>query len=353
MNKDQQELPSPAEGIPESIATKAETIAKLLPNLTSLGVVSEFLKSKQLHHSAGSWEEMYTKRILPALRQNKLSIKDLIRLLGDAEEFGRAHVFLYRAKKEDIANSVRPDRIKSVCQKLGQSDVLKTPLVVELPEKPTLAEIRAEDSLGHQCWVFKIVETRREKKYLGETIQGNVLRKEWEFHDYRAVNVARLHASGFLEVRIQSHANNSTQYSGDVSAIWKALKEFLPHSAFATFPLAKAKKRLWDNRKGLKDRIRFSDSVLRNGLGNTLIASTGAEQGDLFSDSGAAGSIDHFLKHGAHCDSTNVWWRRREDVTGREIHMLLSGLENEFAVTAYCTRTEYEYVLNELRINNR
>ncbi len=296
---------------------------------------------------------MFTKRILPALRQNKLSIGELVRLLGEAEEFGRAHVFLYRAKKEDIASYTRPDRIRSVCQKLGCADIFSVPLVVELPQNPTLAEVREEDSAGHRCWVFKIVETRREKKYLGETVHGNVLRKEWELHDYRAVNVARLHASGFLEIRIQSHASTSTQYSSEVAAIWKTLKEFLPHDAFATHPLGKAKKRLWENRKELKDKLRFSDSVLRNGLGNTLIASTGAEQGDLFNDSAAAGSIDYFLKHGARCDSTNVWWRRKEDVTGREIHMLLSGLDNEFALTASCARAEYEYVLNELRVHSR
>ena len=138
-----------------------------------------------------------------------------------------------------------------------------------------------------------------------------------------------------------------------MTAIWNLLKDFLPPALFTPFSLAKAKKRLWDNREELKDRIRFSDSVLRNGLGSTLIASTGPAQGDLFNDSGAAGSIDHFLKHGAHCDSTNVWWRRREDVTGRETHMSLSGLNNEFALTANCTRAEDQYVLNELRINSR
>ncbi len=37
MNKDQDELPLAGEGIPESVAAKAGTIAKLLPNLTSLG----------------------------------------------------------------------------------------------------------------------------------------------------------------------------------------------------------------------------------------------------------------------------------------------------------------------------
>ena len=84
-----------------------------------------------------------------------------------------------------------------------------------------------------------------------------------------------------------------------------------------------------------------------------IAASTGTEQADLFKDSGASGSIDHFLDKGAHCDAENIWWVRRGGVIDREIHTLLSGENNEFAVTAACTRTEYEYVLNELRIFNR
>jgi hypothetical protein len=73
----------------------------------------------------------------------------------------------------------------------------------------------------------------------------------------------------------------------------------------------------------------------------------------LFDDSGAAESIDKFRGHGAHCDSSNIWFRPVEGIFTREIHVLVSGLSNEFAVTANCTRTEYEYVLNELRTCNK
>jgi hypothetical protein len=33
--------------------------------------------------------------------------------------------------------------------------------------------------------------------------------------------------------------------------------------------------------------------------------------------------------------------------------MILSGLNNEFAIPANCMKFEYEYVLNELRVNSK
>jgi len=66
-----------------------DSIFGLLRPATSLAVVSDFLKSKNLRFSATSWEEMKEKRILPAIRQQKISLADLKQLLSEAEEFGR------------------------------------------------------------------------------------------------------------------------------------------------------------------------------------------------------------------------------------------------------------------------
>ena len=324
----------------------------LLPNLTSLSVVSEFLKSKGVPHSAGSWEEMRDKRLLPYLHSRKITLAEIIRLLGEAEEYGRSHVFLYSAKRKDVEACLEKQNIRSLCQKLGHATVLTEALIVDLPQKPTLTEIREETIDDQRRWVFKIIEARREKQFVSERTEGDRIIKEWVLKDVRAVNVARLHASGFLEVRIQSHLN-STKYEADLRRMLLILKDFLPPKFFLPFSLAKAKGQLWEQRDSLKKKIRFSDSTMTNQFGTTLIASTGAEEADLFADSGATGSIDHFLGHGAHCDSSNVWWRPLEGQSNREIHMLLSGLNNEFAITANCTKLEYEYVLNELRVHSK
>jgi hypothetical protein len=347
------ELPNLAvESLPKVTLEKLGLIMKLLPDMTSLSVVSEFLKSKGLPHSAGSWEEMHDKRIAPYLNSQKITLQDLIHLLGEAEEFGRSHVFLYSAKKKDVDALMEQGKIHSLCQKLGHAKLLTGALVVDLPTKPTLTEIREENVGGQARWVFKIIEARREKQFVKEMTDGDRLIKEWLWTNVRAVNVARLHATGFLELRIQSRLN-STKYEADVNKFWMLLKDFLPPDIFKPFSMASAKAQLWDKRDSLKKKIRFSDSTMSNTFGTILIASTGAEEADLFADSGATGSIDHFLGHGAHCDSSNVWWRPVEGQFTREIHMLLSGQNNEFAITANCTKLEYEYVLNELRVHSK
>jgi hypothetical protein len=349
---DQDELGLPDVRLSRTNLEKARLITDLLSRATSLGVVSEFLKTKGLHHSAGSWDEMREKRIVPAIGRQKLTFGDFTKLLSEAEEFGRNHTFVYQGKQAEVKKFAERNHISAVCKKLGQTQALNGTVLLDLPDQPTITEIREDTSNGRPCWVFKIVETREEREFLGETMENNRVRREWAIKSARAVNVARLHESGFLEIRIESHTN-STLYAADLTRIWKMLHEYLPPAAFKPVSLSKAKKALWDNRTAKDRKIRFSDSIMRNDYGTTIAASTGTEQADLFKDSGASGSIDHFLDHGAYCDSENIWWLPRDGVTEREVHMLLSGENNEFAITAACTRAEYEYVLNELRVLNR
>jgi len=350
---DQDELPAlKIDGLPRATVEKLELIVRLLQEMTSIQVVSEFLKSKGLAHSAGSWQDIRDKRIGPYLTSQKISIQDLIKLLGEAEEFGRTHVFLFTAKKTDAEACMDETKIRNLAQRHGVTNALSETLVLDLPEKPTLVAIRHETENNQARMVLKLIESREERELVDTRTEGRRIIKEWEIKNIRAVNVARLHSSGLLEIRIQSHLN-STKYEEDLNKIRMALKDFLPPNVFSPFSLAKAKAHLWESRETLKKKIRFSDSTMSNSFGTTLVASTGAEEADLFNDKGATGSIDHFLGHGAHVDSSNIWWLPVDGVCDREIHMLLSGLNNEFAITANCTKIEYEYVLNELRVHSK
>lgn len=350
---DQNELGINDEGLPGTTLERIAMVMKLLSETTSISVVSEYLKSKGLHHSAGSWAELNDKRILPAVHMRKLTFDDLSRLLSECEEYGRTNTFLYSVPKVDVPRLMEKATLERVCKRLGCSEALDGIEVQNMPEKPTLTQIRHEDRDTHKCVVFKIVEKRRERLFLGESEEGDVVTKRWRNRDVRAVNVGCLHASGLLEIRIRSHLS-SRQYSKDLNRIWQLLKDFLPPTLFKPYSLDKAKSRLWENKKSLKKMLRYSDTTLRNRKGNTIIASTGTESATLFDDDGTTGSLDHFLEHGgAYCDSSNIWWRPVDGILSREIHMLLSGLNNEFAITAECSKGEYEYVLNELRNHSR
>jgi hypothetical protein len=348
----QDELGLPDDRLSGPSFEKARLVTELLSRVTSLGVVSEFLKARGLRYSAGSWEEMRDKRVVPAIGRQKLTIRDLAGLLSEAEEHGRNHTFLYQGKPADIKKLLDRNYLSNISKRLGHTQALNGPMLVDLPKEPILTEIREDASHGRPCLVFKITETREEREFVEETMVNNRIRREWVVNRVRAVNVVRLHESGFLEIRIQSRSN-TTQYAADLNRIRTMLRDYVPPILFKPISLSKAKKALWDNRTAKNRKIRFSDSVMRNAFGTTIAASTGTEQADLFKDSGASDSIDHFLHNGAHCDAENIWWLRRDRVTDREIHTLLFGENNEFAITAACTRAEYEYVLNELRLFNR
>jgi hypothetical protein len=61
-----------------------------------------------------------------------------------------------------------------------------------------------------------------------------------------------------------------------------------------------------------------------------------------------------FLSHDAHCDASNIWFKAGPgSVPARDLHVLLAGDVNEFAITARCSETDFEYALSELRSLNR
>jgi hypothetical protein len=353
MNKGQEELalksPPPSKTTLETI----DAILEILKSATSLAVVSDFLKSRNLRFSAGSWDEMKQKRIIPAIRKQKITLADLKRLLAEAEEFGRSHIFLYKVPADQVTKFFDENNLRAIAKRAGLENVLDEPKVLVLPANPTLTEIRREDSKGNQSLILKIVESRNEQQLKDVKAEGDQILRTYVITKVRAVNVVRLHASGFLEMRLQSHAN-STKYAADIVRIWTVIKEILPNRIFSEFSLGKVRKQLLGRRDELRKVVRFSDSVMRNSNGITISASTGEVQTDLFKDGGAAGdSIDTFLKSGARCDSTNVWWLPDNGESGRQIHCNLGGQDNEFAIPANCTRGEYEYVLNKIRVLSR
>ena len=77
-------------------------------------------------------------------------------------------------------------------------------------------------------------------------------------------------------------------------------------------------------------------------------------EADLADDDGTTSSLDAFLDHEAYCEEQNVWFKELPGgLPGRDIHVLLKGQINEFALTARCDRSEFDYVLNEIRILNK
>ncbi|PPS23998.1 hypothetical protein BVY11_28425 [Pseudomonas amygdali pv. morsprunorum] len=90
-------------------------IYRLLKQATSQQVIKDFLRSKGIPVSAQNWDDLYDKRIEPALREKRFSVSDLRGLLQTVEEFGRQHSFLFQCA---------PDRAQKL---LSKADLLRSP----------------------------------------------------------------------------------------------------------------------------------------------------------------------------------------------------------------------------------
>ena len=337
-----------------STLKRAKTILRLLEQNTSIQIVSDFLKTKGLHHSAGSWGDIKDKRILPCLKDNSLSVDELEALLINTEEFGKQHTFLYQCSKKRTANLIDSDRIASTLKSLSLGHLFESSEIIEHPKQVTVSDIRLDTVNKEPCLTIKLIETRWSIKYIGEQIKNNVITKQWQRVNERAVNVIRLHTDGLLEIRVASHSNSS-QYDHELVKIWDTIEEIIPREGFSEVSLTKAKNKLLEDKLLLKNKIRFTTATLRNDYGNQIKAAAGSKHFDLSDDDGVQGSIDEFIRHEGYCDNTNIWFIKNEKTKtpAHNLHVLISGMLNEFAVPANCINNDYEYALREIRSLNK
>lgn len=328
-------------------------IVKLLDETTNLDVVRGFLKSKGEHFSAGSWQEMHDKRIVPAVRKGAVTVGELVALLAQAEEFGGTHSFLFKCSAANARHLLTEESVKAAVKKMGLADILENPRVLDQPQEATVSAVRWDTDKRGRCLVAKVIERRQklvpQPAENGEANDdGEFVEKRWRKVPVRTVNVMRLYASGLLEVRIQAHSHAS-DYTQAISSLWNLLSALFPPAGFDSLSLAKAKNELYRRKDEFKSLVRFSDSTLRDDMGAVITAGTGSEQSSLFANKCAAEGVGAFLKAGGHCDEFNIWWLAQKNaLPSADIHMLISGQPNEFSVTGSCSKDDFEYAFDRL-----
>lgn len=326
---------------------KIELIMKLLEQTSNKNAVVELLKSKNLSFS-GTWPELTEKRVIPAVQDNKLSISELTNLLATSEEHGRQHVFLYKLKPE-LIDSLTPEALTPILHTLGLDSLLKAPAVLDEPDEPTISDVRW-DSDG--ALTIKVISKRVQREPVDEKLDAEgyiVLR--YKPTTSRAVNLVKINPNGLVEVRISSKSN-STRYQEDVNNLLDMLKDIIPSAKLKAHPISlyPSKNNIWERREELSGIIRFSDATLKNDSGYTLRAATPDRESDLLKDSGVRDSMANFKGGNVHCDSNNLFFSQREgyDTPSREVHVLMTGEYNEFAITTHCKSEDYKYVLQRV-----
>ncbi|KPH89194.1 hypothetical protein AMS57_18270 [Pseudoalteromonas undina] len=329
-----------------NIKGQVEAILKLLEQTTSKDVLTDFLKEKQLHFS-GTWEELFSKRVYPAVESSEIKLEELVELLAKSEETGRQHIFLYQLPESELGN-LSSEKLLEKLKIANLSTLLANPLVLDKPEEPTISAVRFDKD---GCFVLKAISTRTRYEYIGDVVENDILQKRYNIIKSRAISLFKLHTSGLVEIRISSKSH-TTKYQEDVDAFLKMLEPIVPRLKVTSFPLClfNAKNKIWENKNTLSDVLRFSDATLKNNNGTTLRAATGDRDSDLLDDKAAASSMEQFTGDDVYCETNNIFFKKvkGQEVPSREVHVLMSGEVNEFTITAYCKDSDYEYILKNL-----
>lgn len=330
---------------------KTEELLDLLEAATKLDVVREFLRTKSVPHSAGSWKAMREK-LNTYLGEGAVTVPELVKLLTLAEECGDQHIFLYFCSKEIAAELLDRNRVHAVLDRKKLSHLLARPDIRTLPEVPTIVDVRWDTAGVDVSLTIKEVETHTRRKLVKNTVHKKHYYRIYTNEQVRAVNVAKLHRSGILEVRVQSR-DNTTKYDADVLRLFRQIGEFFPMSEFNEISLTKAKDTMWAKRAELGHLLRYTNASICDEEGNILSAATGSNKNDL-SKSKAGQSVDHLLEadRNAYCSESNLWFIKSDHLSSA-VHVLMQGEAHEFALTAKCSAEDYEYVLNQIRHFNR
>ncbi|MEB0129737.1 hypothetical protein [Pseudomonas sp. CCI2.4] len=330
---------------------RAKSVFELLQEATTQQVVKDFLKEKGVHFSAANWDDMFVSRVMPALESTKLALTDLESLLRDVEEHGRQHIFLFKCKPEDAAKILSEKRVMQIAQTQGFSNLLSQPIYVHMPDEPEIVDIRLKTSPNGKVILgltVKIIECRESSKLVDDDFDQLTARrtKVWEITKKRAVSIAHLSNEGLLEIRVASR-DNSTKYHEQVSELIRLTNKFIPIGSFEPISLSKAKATLHEKKPEFDGVVRYTSSTATNDMGISMNLSAANMSNNLMENDGSAGAMREFLAKKGYVTGSNIWFIMPDDTTN-EIHVILNGEVNEFAVKASCTPRDYSYVLGKI-----
>lgn len=328
----------------------ADKIFSILPSQSTLEQAKTFLAARNLSFSAGSWGFMIDQRLKPAINDGQLSLIDIANFLAEAEEHGKQHVLLYKLKPHLIEKIFSNQYLASVCNETARFPAFNSRRVVDIPNDPTIAEIRKDSLHKEETLLIKRIERRyvRDENSYREWEEGGKLYTSVDTQPYRAANVVRIRKSGLCEVRIHSHMD-SYQYEIEAIGLLNALDPLIDASMFNPYSLRDARHYVChpNHRKkaievfDLKhtEHLDLSDGRLRpsvSGPGTSMLRNTAVTD-----------AMDAFQKSEGTVQRAGLTVRPGRDLR-RGLNLGLSGADNEFFLTAKVTRAEYEYVLQTI-----
>lgn len=248
-----------------------QNLLTILESSTTLGMVSEFLKRKELPSSAGSWVDMKSKRLEPALKAGTVFVGELVELLRTVEETGRQHILLFHVPPENLSDLFDLTKFTKRLDEAGMLELMEKPQFLLLPKTETIADIRFGSSSRAEHLVIKEYTTKTIYVKSGEFMSEGAFFKKYSPEESRSVNLVRIWKDGLIEVRIESRATNC-DYADMAQKFLRRLLPIIDLTSASVYPLNHAKRYVWDNQESLKDTVALIDTTFKDATGGALRA---------------------------------------------------------------------------------
>lgn len=331
-------------------ATTRINVLKLLPQATTLEKISDFLKSKGLHFSAPNWDFMVKSRLSGYLDDGSIVLEDLVHILNESEENGKQHIFFYKCDDEKYVQELFD--IDHLSELLINNDLLEkftSPEVLDIPEEPTVSQIRIEEDK----LIFKILQKKQFTKIHKESLDGKFLTKVYEIGHERGVNVVKLHKNGILDVCLSLRSGSSKVYQEDMRQILQILSKIINFMKFSNYPIDNAKEYVWNNRDALSSEVRFTNTIVKDDLGFSIDAKAD-ELNNILDNDTITNGISNMLNNDAYVFSQNIYFNSRApNLPHKHVHVILKGAPNELVIPTVCEKNDYEHVIKRIKELNK
>lgn len=329
---------------------------EVLEGQATLDAVREFLRSKQLAHSASSWAKMIETRVKPALLNRSITADELVGIIREAEEHGNKHVRLFYVPEDridDLKAAILPDVVDAWANEKGYPKTGEY-VFTAYPPAPVVAEVRVGDGEDSEALVLKVARTeyRRRRGVLTEVEGREVYLAERV--PFRAVDVLKIHANGLIEVRLDPRTEPPISYSGTANAVLSQLHGLVDPSQIGELSLAPAKNSFSDLQKKqeVAEHFELYETQHKNNKGDRIQSSSQAEQGGMLASDVMTNVIKQFTVGDpeAYCEKVRVSYQFGNV---KKINAILSEDTNEIIFTAGLSREEYDEVLMAiLKVNS-
>ena len=334
-----------------SIAERAVAF-DLLRKHSTLQAVSKYLNDKSLPSSSPSWPVLF-ERLVTLLGDGSLHRSDILRMLRDAEEFGRQHIFLHTCSKTTALGMLNEAALSDNLEKLDLLEIKTKPRIVGKSKGLQLVEARIDTPKkgGLRSLILKAVDVNSYRERESKVIDGDREIETYLWQHDRVVDLISVREDGLLEVRIESR-RNSVNYEELADNLFTKTTGLVERIKFQPLSLAKARLTLIQKRSQMGHMVRFADNQLRDKYGNSISVASGSKQQELYTKGSASDkAMDGFLSVGTPtCDEIDCFWltRKGSPEPSVELHMLIQGANNEYTLTAQCSRKDYEYGLAQI-----